>query len=90
LGLQGQKQIPSSVRGLVGPGVKTLDFSISKSFKMPWAEGHSLMFRAEAYNATNTPQFGTPNVNFGDSSFGRITGTRANNREMQLALKYSF
>src|SRR5205823_2551678 len=42
-----------------GPGSRTWDMSLSKSFRVK--EQHQVEFRAEAFNAWNTPQFGNPN-----------------------------
>ncbi|HEX8147435.1 MAG TPA: TonB-dependent receptor [Pyrinomonadaceae bacterium] len=39
-----------------GPGYISLDAGLYKSFKMPW-EGHSLQFRWEVFNVTNTQRF---------------------------------
>jgi hypothetical protein len=75
---------------LVGPGLHTFDLSLSKSFAMPWQEGHELLFRAEFFNAFNTPQFGQPGGTLGTGAFGRVTSTRNDNRQIQLALKYTF
>ncbi|MGH9800642.1 MAG: hypothetical protein ACRD82_09780, partial [Blastocatellia bacterium] len=36
------------------PGFVSLDFGLFKVFKMPFNEGHSLQFRWEVFNATNT------------------------------------
>lgn len=36
------------------PGFLSLDFGLNKSFKMPYSEKHSLQFRWEVFNATNT------------------------------------
>jgi hypothetical protein len=57
---------------------------------MPWYEGHELMFRTEFFNAFNSPQFGQPGGTLGTGTFGRVTSTRVDNRQIQLALKYSF
>ena len=57
---------------------------------MPYREGHVLVFRAELFNAFNTPQFGNPGASLGTGTFGRITSTAADNRQVQFALKYSF
>ena len=73
---------------LVGPGTKTFDTSLSKSFRI--TETHSLLFRAEAFNLFNTPQFGTPGGTLGTGTFGRVTSTAGDNRQLQLALKYTF
>jgi hypothetical protein len=67
-----------------------LDLSVSKSFKLPFAESHDLVFRAEFFNAFNTPQFAIPGGTFGTGTFGRVTGVQIDSRQIQLALKYSF
>jgi hypothetical protein len=61
-----------------------------REFHMPFGEQHFLEFRAEAFNAFNTPQFSNPDSSFGNATFGQITSTKLNNRELQLALKYRF
>jgi outer membrane receptor protein involved in Fe transport len=73
---------------VVGPGLKVLDLSLAKSFSV--RQGQQLQFRWEAFNAFNIPQWGNPNGTLGNSNFGVISSTRANNREMQLSLKYLF
>jgi hypothetical protein len=40
------------------PSYFVLDAGLSKSFKMPYAEGHALQFRWEVFNVTNTQPFG--------------------------------
>ncbi len=70
------------------PGQKTWDFACFKEFKPK--EGHRLQFRFEAFNFLNTPQFSAPSRSLGAADFGRINSTAANNREMQLGLKYMF
>ncbi len=75
---------------LVGPGTNVYNLTLAKNFKMPYKEGHSLEFRAEAFDAFNTPQFSNPDAKLGDGVFGQITSTKIDNRELQLALKYRF
>ncbi len=41
---------------LRGEGYFTLDMGLSKTFSLPW-EGHSVQFRAEIFNLTNTQKF---------------------------------
>ncbi|MCC6586507.1 MAG: TonB-dependent receptor [Bryobacterales bacterium] len=75
---------------VVGPGLHTFDLSFSKAFKVPVAERHALLFRAEMFNIFNTPQLGNPGGTLGTGTFGRVTGTAADNRQIQFALKYTF
>jgi hypothetical protein len=71
-----------------GPGYKDFDFSLFKDLSI--TEGSRAEFRAEAFNLTNTPSFNLPSdTNYLDTTnFGRITSTRSNSRELQLAFKY--
>jgi hypothetical protein len=75
---------------VTGPGLHTFDLSVSKTVRLPYHEGHQLLFRTELFNTFNTPQFGNPGTSLGTGTFGRITSTAADNRQIQLALKYSF
>ena len=75
---------------VVGPGLHTLDMSLSKAFRMPFKEDHRLLFRAEMFNISNTPQLNNPGSTLGTGTFGRVTGTAADNRQIQFALKYTF
>ena len=70
------------------PATKTWDFALFKEFRM--TERHRLQFRWEAFNFTNTPQFSAPSASLGSATFGRISSTINNNREMQFGLKYFF
>ncbi len=46
---------------LYGPGIVNLDAGLFRSFRIN--ERFTMQFRAEAFNATNTPHFGTPGTN---------------------------
>ncbi len=82
-------QIDPAGRNLIwGPGRVNLDFSLSRRFLMPW-EGHSLQFRFESFNFTNTPAFGRPNTAFGTANVGKITDADEP-RRIQFGLKYVF
>jgi hypothetical protein len=70
------------------PATKTLDFALFKEFRI--REGHIVQFRWEAFNFLNTPQFSAPDRTLGSATFGQITSTVINNREMQFGLKYRF
>jgi hypothetical protein len=78
---------------LIGPGLRKLDFSLFKSFRIK--ETRRAEFRFETFNLSNTPAFANPGpLNFADTrSFGRILSTRNNPndaRQIQLALKFYF
>jgi Carboxypeptidase regulatory-like domain len=83
------------------PGYFALDFGLIKSFPLPWYEGHSLEFRWEVFNATNTQRFtGAETANFlipADSvgrdagpNFGNFTSIQGQPRQMQFSLRYRF
>lgn len=61
----------SSRNPVVGPGYRTLDVMIGRTFVV--TERMRLEFRAEAFNVTNTPPLGNPNTTFGTPGFGSIT-----------------
>lgn len=75
-----------------GPGYWNIDFGMSKSFKMPWAEGQRLAFRWDAFNLLNHPVFNGPSsaTLSSTSNFGIITSTASAPRVMQVALRYEF
>jgi hypothetical protein len=70
------------------PGVFGWDFSLLKDFN--FNEQHKIQFRFEAFNFPNHPNFGNPDTNIISPTFGVITGTRTNMRNLQFALKYVF
>jgi hypothetical protein len=73
-----------------GPGLKNVDFSLSKIFAI--TEHQSLEFRADAINAFNTPILlvqGYVTDVFGGSNFG-VINTSEGARNLQFALKYRF
>ena len=82
-----------------GPGQHNIDFAVEKI--IPIAESHSVRFRSEFLNLTNTTQFANPNTSLGygdpsdpnptaSPSFGKIQSSAANPRIIQFALKYQF
>ncbi len=74
---------------IIGPGWINVDFLASKEFPMPWNE-HTLQFRFEAFNFTNTPHFGAPNTTVATANAGKITASSGDPRLIQLALRYVF
>jgi hypothetical protein len=93
----GQSGVRNPIRG---DGYFNMDLGISKNFLMPW-EGHSLQFRCEIYNVTNSTSF-DPGLESLDNevsisldltnsgSFGKYSRTLTNPRSMAFVLRYTF
>ena len=73
---------------LTGPPIYNFDLTATKKF--PIGESKNLMFRAEFFNAFNTPQFTLPAATIGNTGVGTIASTARANRQIQFALKFSF
>jgi len=74
---------------VTGPGLFNIDFSVFKSFLI--RERLRVQFRAEALNATNTPQFANPaTVVTSTSTFGQVTSQINYARLVQLGLRITF
>jgi hypothetical protein len=85
------------------PGYVVLDAGLSKSFVMPYNEGHRLQFRWEVFNVTNTQKMGQyntsrsgfgvtldPSASLPPTEWSNFTGIQGTPRVMQFALRYSF
>jgi hypothetical protein len=71
------------------PPIRDADLGVHKSWVV--AERYTLQFRFEAFDAFNTPSFGQPDSNPGDSNYGEITSTgNTGPRVVQSALRISF
>jgi Carboxypeptidase regulatory-like domain/TonB dependent receptor-like, beta-barrel/TonB-dependent Receptor Plug Domain len=80
---------------LSGPGIFNTDLALLKNTKI--GERFTLQFRAEAFNAFNSVNFGQPDDFYSDSAaaggsgaFGQILSTSTSPRIMQFALKLQF
>ncbi len=71
-----------------GPPMRTLDLAIARSFN--FTERMAFQFRAEAFNALNQINFGTPNRFVNTPQFGTITMAMTPGREIQLSARLSF
>ncbi len=71
------------------PGLDNFDLSGFKDFKLT-ERPVILQFRAELFNGLNHPNFGLPGRTFNTASFGVISTTVTNNRDVQFALKLIF
>lgn len=84
-----------------GPGYASVDFSLLKSFRMPWLsqDGARWEFRAEAFNIFNRVNLRSPGNSLGaynastglwsSATFGRST-LAFDPRQIQLALRFAF
>ncbi|MEZ5401243.1 MAG: TonB-dependent receptor [Bryobacteraceae bacterium] len=72
---------------LDAPGVRNLDLSLAKSFQI--TEKVNSQFRAEFFNFTNTPQFGTPSTSVTSTNFMQVTSA-SGERQIRFGLRFSF
>jgi hypothetical protein len=68
-------------------GFQNWNAAAFKNFR--FAERHTLQFRAEAFNLPNHPNWGGVDTNPTAATFGMVT-SKSSQREMQLALRYTF
>jgi hypothetical protein len=68
--------------------MQTLDLAIERSFR--FTERLGFEFRAEAFNALNRTNLGTPNRFVNTPQFGTITMAMTPGREIQLSARLSF
>lgn len=87
-----------------GSGYSALDLGLSKSFKMPWSEGHKIQVRWEVFNVMNFQYLNAdnatrstyglpqdPETGTASPDFGNIySSTLGRPRAMQFGLRYSF
>jgi len=79
---------PRYYSNLRGDGIRNLDTSLSKEFKIH--ENHELQVRAEMFNAFNHQRFAFPDLGSGDGALGTVTSTTNNFRRMQFGARYQF
>jgi hypothetical protein len=71
-----------------GPAFENWDLALFKNVKI--REPVNAQFRAESFNAFNTPEYNGPNTSFGSSSFGQITLDAHFPRYLQLERRVSY
>ncbi len=78
----------NAARNLIGgPPLTNFDLALYKQFRIN--ERIRTQFRVEAFNATNTPAFGSPNAQVGNPNIGQISSA-GRPRNLQLGLKLVF
>jgi hypothetical protein len=91
-----QPDFPGQVgarNNLRGQGFAGLDAGLSKRWKMPYKETHSLNFSWQVFNVLNLTRFDVQSLNLSitnSSTFGNYSGLLTNPRVMQFALRYEF
>jgi hypothetical protein len=65
-----------------------LDLSVFRNFRI--TERVALEFRAESFNATNSPTFAAPGSNMSTPTFGQVSSTASTARQYQFALKLKY
>ena len=81
---------------LRGPQYFDLDFGLAKTFRIIPNDRLNMLFRADAFNVLNHPNFNSPgnNTSYDDitqaSNFGRLTGMNGNARVLQLSGRLQF
>lgn len=78
----------SRIGNLRGPKLVNFDFVLQKHFSV--GELGQFEFRSEFFNLFNHPNFGLPGNQVDVEGGASITDTASNNREVELALKYTF
>jgi hypothetical protein len=88
---------PDQDRGNLGratfrrDGIDNFNLALTKHWTLPSASAERrLLFRAEALNAFNHPQFDEPGVSLVNPNFGAITNTRNEGRIFQFSLRLIF
>jgi hypothetical protein len=74
---------------IIGPGIIGIDASVNKFFR--FLEGkHTFELRGEFFNLPNRTNFGQPGTTLRTPTYGVLTNTRIDSRQIQVALRYSF
>ncbi len=88
--ITGAQRVGNAGRNILrADGIQNLDFGILKNTRL--YEGHTLQFRADMFNVTNTRNFGIPNATVtAGANFLNQWATNGGNRRIILGLRYTF
>ena len=79
----------AGLHSLRGPGLTNPSLSVARTFT--FSDRFGMVFRAEAFNLTNTPQFSNPASSVTGGGFGVISGVTGNsNRELRFSGRLNF
>jgi len=85
---------PGDARGNIGVNtfrrapLRNWNLSLERRFRL--SQEHSVAFRAESINATNTPQFAEAISDLSNPAFGKITNTLNDGRSLRFTLSVDF
>ena len=71
-------------------GIGNLDLAIMKAFKLPYSDSHTINFRGDFFNLTNTRNFGIPEARINNAGFLNQWNTDGGNRRIVFTLRYAF
>jgi hypothetical protein len=87
----GQYKFGNEGRNILrGPKYSDVDFSASKTLRVPKLENGQIQFRFDATNALNHTSYNPPNASIGGSTVGQITSAALSGRIFQLGARLSF
>jgi hypothetical protein len=76
------------INSVEGPGFWAIDLAVSRL--IGFGNSRNLELRVEAFNLLNNFNWGIPQTNYDQGTFGRITSTGGDPRIMQFGVKYGF
>ncbi len=74
---------------ITGPGIASIDASVNKFFRF-LENKHTFELRGEFFNLPNSAIFGQPGTTLRTPTYGVISSTRIDSRQIQIAVRYSF
>jgi len=73
---------------IIGPGLVQLDMSLMRS--IVFGDRVATQLRWDVFNAANHPIFGLPNSTLNSKTYGQVSSTNVDSREMQVSLRITF
>jgi len=78
--------VPRTLPDVRRDGMRNFDFAIAKNFR--FEERYRIRFRADFFNAFNTPQFGGPNTSVTAVNVGQVTSQANRPRSIQFGMQF--
>ena len=73
---------------ITGPGTKSVNLALTKVIRLS-QDGKRLQFRAQAFNALNTPNFSGLGTVVNAVDYGRLTAAKQM-RQLEFTLRFNF